>query len=303
MAYAVESRRFVDGRAETRIRFRGLRPSTLTANRLLRDRDGGLWIGNGQGRSCTSTTEQTDMFARPTVFPATSVRALFEDREGNIWVATNEGLDRFRELVVAAVSRSRACRTHGPIPFAPRETAASGSAPPDGVTQVEPTAARRTSPASRDGLPDDRVRPMFEDVLERMLDFDAARHQVLRRTTASSLNARMSARVMYAIDRRGCAGDVWIVTSKQGLIRLIGDRRRDRYPGRRWSTTDFATALVADPGRRVLARILRRRHWPFRRRCKSARHTETADGLGDGTHHQSFRLDADGVCGRQPKAA
>src|SRR4030095_2337551 len=68
--------------------------------RLLRDRDGGLWIGTlGQGVMHVHQG-RTDVFTLTHGLSGDDVVALFEDREGSIWVASSNGLDRFREVAV-----------------------------------------------------------------------------------------------------------------------------------------------------------------------------------------------------------
>ena len=73
------------------------------APKLLRDRDGGLWIGTWGWGLVHVHHGRTDVFARSDGLSGENVLSLFEDREGNIWVATFDGLDRFRELAVAYV--------------------------------------------------------------------------------------------------------------------------------------------------------------------------------------------------------
>ncbi|HWU38172.1 MAG TPA: two-component regulator propeller domain-containing protein, partial [Candidatus Acidoferrum sp.] len=73
-------------------------------SRILRDRDGGLWIGtSGQGLLHVHQG-RTDTFSRADGLSTDNIFGLFEDREGNIWVATQGGIDRFRELPVTTVS-------------------------------------------------------------------------------------------------------------------------------------------------------------------------------------------------------
>lgn len=77
------------------------------AARLLRDRDGGLWVGTyGQGLVHVHRG-RTDVFAPSDGLSSGNVYNLFEDREGNIWVATNNGLDRFRDFAVATLTATQ----------------------------------------------------------------------------------------------------------------------------------------------------------------------------------------------------
>src|SRR4030095_1300017 len=71
---------------------------------VLRDRDGGLWIGALGGGLAHIHQGITDEFAKSDGRSADAVLSLFEDREGTIWVATPGGLDRFHEAAVAPIS-------------------------------------------------------------------------------------------------------------------------------------------------------------------------------------------------------
>ena len=103
-------RRFVDGQLVMQHPF----PSSMQsvqAIRLLRDRDGGLWIGTSSRGLIHVHDGITDVFSQPDGLSGDSIHALFEDREGNVWVATSDGLDRFRAAAVVRTPRTRACRT------------------------------------------------------------------------------------------------------------------------------------------------------------------------------------------------
>ena len=80
------------------------RTEQIRARRLLRDRDGGLWIGTFNQGLVHVHQGRTDVFGLPDGLSGESGNILFEDREGNIWVATGSGLDRFRDFAVATVS-------------------------------------------------------------------------------------------------------------------------------------------------------------------------------------------------------
>ncbi|MEA3178869.1 MAG: hypothetical protein QOI59_2392, partial [Gammaproteobacteria bacterium] len=81
-------------------------PSMLQVQpiRLLRDRDGGLWVGSLSKGLVHMHEGRRDAFAQADGLSGDAIWTLFEDREGDIWVATIGGLDRFHD--VAAVTYS-----------------------------------------------------------------------------------------------------------------------------------------------------------------------------------------------------
>ena len=83
-------------------------------HRLLRDRNGGLWIGALVDSGLLHIHEgRTDRFTQAEGLSGGSVNSLFEDREGNIWVATAEGLDRFRDFAIPTFSDQQGFSSRG----------------------------------------------------------------------------------------------------------------------------------------------------------------------------------------------
>jgi len=80
----------------------GVRP--FIPFKLLRDRDGALWIGTLDQGLLRVYQGTTTRFALKNGLTSDLVTALFEDREGTIWVGTTNGVDRFREPVVSTIS-------------------------------------------------------------------------------------------------------------------------------------------------------------------------------------------------------
>src|SRR5579871_6439970 len=72
--------------------------------RMLRDREGSLWIATQGGGLVHLHQGKADVFTSADGLSGDRVSGLFEDREGNIWTATSEGLDRFRDLALPTVS-------------------------------------------------------------------------------------------------------------------------------------------------------------------------------------------------------
>ncbi len=94
--------RFTDGRT-TPYSIPG-RTGQIRSQRMLRDRDGGLWIGTLNQGLVHVHQGRSDEFSLQNGLSGESANRLFEDREGNIWVATGSGLDRFRDFAVTTFS-------------------------------------------------------------------------------------------------------------------------------------------------------------------------------------------------------
>ena len=72
---------------------------------LLRDRDGGVWIGTDEVGVVHVHQGRADVFSQADGLSGDHVTSLFEDREGDVWVATLGGLDRFRNYTVATFAK------------------------------------------------------------------------------------------------------------------------------------------------------------------------------------------------------
>lgn len=76
-------------------------------DRMLRDRDGGLWVGTLGGGIVHIYQGQINSFSQSDGLTGDTTSRIFEDREGNIWVSTTNGLDRFRDLPIVSYSASQ----------------------------------------------------------------------------------------------------------------------------------------------------------------------------------------------------
>jgi signal transduction histidine kinase/ligand-binding sensor domain-containing protein len=77
----------------------------VSGTRILRDRDGGVWIGTAGAGVVHLHHGRADVFSQADGLSSDLVTSLFEDREGDIWVATLGGLDRFRNYAVATYAQ------------------------------------------------------------------------------------------------------------------------------------------------------------------------------------------------------
>ncbi len=95
-------KQFIDGKMEPYPLPGSIRP--FPAYPILRDREGGLWIGSLNRGLVHVHGGRADVFSQSDGLTGDVVEGLLEDREGNIWVATSAGLDRFRDFAVATFS-------------------------------------------------------------------------------------------------------------------------------------------------------------------------------------------------------
>ena len=95
--------RLRDGREEMLYPYPASMPN-VSANALLRDRDGGLWIGTTARGLIHIHDGVMEVFAQVDGLSSNAISRVFEDREGNIWVVTPDGLDRFRDAPVISFS-------------------------------------------------------------------------------------------------------------------------------------------------------------------------------------------------------
>jgi len=79
-------------------------PPQFREAKLLRDRDGGLWIGTLDAGLLHVHQGRMDVYTTAEGLSGNSVESLFEDREGSIWVATINGVDRFRNYAIPTIS-------------------------------------------------------------------------------------------------------------------------------------------------------------------------------------------------------
>jgi signal transduction histidine kinase/ligand-binding sensor domain-containing protein len=97
--------RFVDGKTEAYSI--GGTSRQFRAHRILRDRNGGLWIGTAAGGLLHVHEGRTDLFAQSDGLSGEGIHSLFEDRENNIWAGTVNGLDRFRDVAVVTLTEKQ----------------------------------------------------------------------------------------------------------------------------------------------------------------------------------------------------
>jgi ligand-binding sensor domain-containing protein/signal transduction histidine kinase len=246
--------RFSDGKTEA-YPLPGI-PGKFIAKRLLRDRDGGLWIGT-QDRGILHVHQgRTDVYALSEGLSGENVFAMFEDREGNIWVATSNGLDRFRDFAVANFGVN-----YG-LSSAIVETVLATS---DGSVWIvtnsglyrwnsgQMTAYReRHEPTATgvqeiivNGVPNRGLRSLFEDDRGRVWVSTDSSVGYLENDRLISIKGLPGGAILAI--RQDKAGSFWILNESLGLFHLLPGGEIQQIPWSALGHTDHVSTLVPDP--------------------------------------------------------
>jgi signal transduction histidine kinase/ligand-binding sensor domain-containing protein len=258
------------------------------ANKLLRDRDGGLWIGT-EGLGIVHVKDgKADTFVRAEGLSGNIACSLFEDREGNIWFGSEKGVDRFRKLPVTALSRQQGM---------PDEVTKSVLATTDGSIWVATNGGlarwkdgRPIVYKERDGLPDSRVQSLYQDADGRLW-VSTAGGLVYFATDRFVAVSGVPGNEVYSMTG-DVAGNLWL-SGNEGLARLHQGRFVENIPWAALGRRQQAKVIVADRGGVWLS------FWQgggvlyFKDGKVEATYT-SAQGLGAG-HVAGLRLDADGA--------
>jgi len=281
-------KRVVDGKLETHPLLNA--PSQFNPRKVLRDRDGSLWIGTITQGMVHVHDRRVDFFSTSQGLTGDDVWALFEDREGNIWIGTHEGLDHFRELAIPTFSLNQGGGdSHGYSILAASEGVVLGANPSGLYRWIDGRFAKYgTSPGDVQHVP----LSLFQDSRGRLWGVSNAEFGYLengRFNTISGIPGGVARSI--AEDKHG---DLWIANEQVGLFHLRGTEVVEQIPWSKLGHEDFATALAVDPLRGGL--------WLGFFKGGVAHFSDgqiravygTADGLGSGLVND-FQIDPDGA--------
>jgi signal transduction histidine kinase len=272
-------------------------PSTLLedravdANRLLRDRDGGLWIGAVARGLIHVHQGRTDVFTRADGLSGDVILSLFEDREGNVWVASTGGLDRFRELPVSTVTTRQGLPSDGASSLLAASDGSVWIGAHAGLTRLKDQ--RATVFRTGVGLPG-APQSLYEDHRGRVWVFTERGLASFRDGRFTAVHAVAGGRVHSITGDE--AGHLWLAEDKS-LLHLRDGRLVEQVP---WSAlgrpqTPNVMLSAAEPGGLWLG------FWSsggggvsYFRDGRLRASYGAADGLGGG-HVPDLRLDDDGA--------
>jgi len=250
----------------------------VDANRLLRDRDGGLWIGTVERGLIHVHHGRTDVFTKSDGLSGDVILSVFEDREGNVWVASTGGLDRFRELSVATVSVKQGLSSDATQSVLAATDGSVWIGSHQGLTRWNNGQATIFGTAS--GLPDDAPESLFQDSVGRI--WASTRHGIayFKDGRFVAVNAVRGGEVHFITGDK--AGNLWLA-EHQRLLHLHDGRLVEQIPWSALGHTQTAAVLLSDPeqGGVWLGFWVGGGVWYFKDRQLRSSYT-AVDGLGEG---------------------
>ncbi len=144
----------------------GFDGSRFKVSALFIDREGGLWVGTDSDGILRIYKDKVDRFGNADGLSSDSVNSFYQDREGDLWVVTSKGIDRFRDMAVATLSKREGLTSEG---------AQSVFAARDGTVWIGNLQAldfwrqgKLSAISAGKGLPGRLVTSLFQDHSDRL---------------------------------------------------------------------------------------------------------------------------------------
>jgi signal transduction histidine kinase/ligand-binding sensor domain-containing protein len=260
----------------------------IKSNKLLRARDGALWIGTEGLGLVHLQDRKADAFNRADGLSGNIACSLFEDREGNIWYGSEKGIDRFRKLPVTSISMAQGLPNGATKAVLATKDGSVWVATGDGLARWKDEKV--TVYKQRDGLPHAAVQSLYQDADGRLWVSTSGGLAYFANDRFVAVSG-VPGTEFYSITGDE-AGNLWL-SVKDGLVRLHKGRFVEITPWAALGRRQQAKVIVADRGGVWLS------FWQdggvlyFKDGKVEARYTP-AQGLGAG-HVADLRLDADGA--------
>jgi len=223
----------------------------FTVSRMLRGRDGNLWIGTEDSGLVHVQKEKTDIFTQADGLSGDLVQALFIDRENTIWVATDGGLDRFREYAVPTLSLSQGLSNASVLSVLADRDGSVWLSTRRGLNRWN--SGRITifgNPGANGLLNGNYAGSLFQDSRGRIWASTLQEFGYLENGRFVAVK-NMPGGPVYSITEDP-SGNLWIANKNNGLIHLLRSGRVQQTPWVGLGHKDYALALAVDPLQRGL---------------------------------------------------
>src|SRR5271166_270261 len=224
----------------------------LAPQRLLRDRDGRLWVGTYGFGLAHIYRERVDAFSEADGLSGGFVTKVFEDREGNIWVGTMNGLDRFREYAVPNVSVKQGLSIGVAVSLLAANDGSIWIATSGGLNVWKNDQISFVAALFGTAKPGDRVKSsppasLFQDSTGRIWIATRSGFGYLENGRYVAIRDFPGGDVADIVE--GSPGHLWVTTQYAGLLHFFNSNIVEKVPWAALGHNDMGRVLLLDPSR------------------------------------------------------
>ncbi|HKR85587.1 MAG TPA: two-component regulator propeller domain-containing protein [Terriglobales bacterium] len=294
--------RFIDGKMEPHSTLRSM--GRFRAKKLLRDRDGGFWIGTQDRGIVYLHQGKAEVFGQSDGLSSECVDSIFEDREGSIWIATVNGLDRFRDFAVVSFDKNQGFSSSIVDSVLASGDGSVWLATPRGLNRwhngqltiygndLHAAPLITSSNQSDQEVHGLAAHSLFQDYLARLWVSTFSGIGYLENDRVVFLSSVPGGTVLSIAEDK--PGDLWILNENVGLIHLLNGIEVNRISWARLGHQDHASTLISDPSRGGLWLGFFLGGIAYLSDGQVRASYTTTDGLGEG-HVNYLRVDRDGT--------
>jgi signal transduction histidine kinase/ligand-binding sensor domain-containing protein len=299
-------RRLVDGRVEVLYRLPAA-TREFHVRKMLRDRDGGLWVGTTGSGLVHIHQGRTEMFTRTDGLSGEDITAMFEDRDGNIWVGNFNGLDRFRDTPITTYSPREGLSSVRIVAVLAAKDGSIWMRTLDGLNRMKnrevavyreqgqsitPVSPSDRNASAVDGFREQGSGSLYEDTKGRMWLSTLNAVGYMKNDRFVLVHGVPGGRMHSITSDR--AGRMWFAHQDRGLIRWEESGAVQETAWSALGQKGFADALAADPSAGGLWIGFFGGGLLYFQDGRVSRSYTPADGLADGRIND-FRIEADGT--------
>src|SRR5271165_1587349 len=224
----------------------------LAPQRLLRDRDGRLWVGTYGFGLAHIYRESVDTFSEADGLSSGFVSKVFEDREGDVWVGTMNGLDRFREYAVPNVSVKQGLSIGVALSLLAASDGSIWIATSGGLNvwkngQISHVVAPSDTAKHGDRVKASPPASLFQDSAGRIWIGTRNDFGYLENDRFVRIRDFPRSEVTDLVEES--PGNMWVATQFAGLIHLVDRKIVQQIPWAALGHKDLVRVTVVDPSR------------------------------------------------------
>jgi len=217
------------------------------APQVLRDRDGGVWVGTPDRGLIHFHQGRKDVFSEADGLSGDTVTALLQDQEGNIWAVTTNGIDRFREYAVSNISIKQGLSSINSVSIVGAKDGSVWVSTYNGLNRWKDgriDVLLRPGSSQHPGAPEGVPYSLFEDSGGRLWFSTVLEFGYLRNDRFVPVSEVPGGRVVSMAEVP--SGHLWLAKEDYGLFHLFQGHLVEKI---RWTAlghNDHASVVVAD---------------------------------------------------------